>query len=256
MPINDWPLSSIFFREDGDPDITLKARGLIGLFTSKMSLSFDQADDSGIQDCGYYKFAFNRNLGMQLTVVKSGTTYTFYSYFAYKNASGKWTTPNGTNWYSMLMVNLGDGTPKSDSTKSMGVGLRIKQFGNVTVYLPVVFSDTSESRQKAWWTFTATDQFTNKTTKGLYNGFYAVMIDDETKVLYNSGLQSYGGTSFPNTLYIVASPCIVRNNFFYGHIGSSTCIYWLNVSGTIGKVIKVGAQTFECLDGNIYIRRS
>lgn len=243
MAISDWPLSTAIF--DKNEDKTSKCRKVMSLLMSKMSLSTDQVTEGSYE--GYYKFAFNRNLG----VYAHSEGDLFRVSLATKAANGKWTFHESTNWYPFMTVNTG--ATYSDYT---GVGVRIKQFGNVTVYIPVTLTNSSENRGNGWWTFTATDYFTNKTTKGLYQGFYAVLVNEETKVYGSCPLTVYGGTEFPTNFYLVAVPCIIQNDFFYGHIGSSTCIYWLNVSSSIGKVIKLGSQTFECLGGNIYVRRS
>lgn len=244
MAISDWPLSTAIF--DKNEDVTSRCRKVMSLLMSKMSLSPDQVTEGSYN--GYYKFAFNHNLGVYAYL--NGDN--FQVCCATKAADGKWTKHQGTNWYDFISVPV-DPNKYVDYT---GAGLRIKQFGNVTVYVSVTLTNSSENRSSTWWTFTATDYFTNKTTKGLYQGFYAVLVNEETKVYDQCSLTVYGGTQFPTNFHLVAVPCIIKNDFFYGHIGSSTCIYWLNVASSIGKVIKLGSQTFECLGNNIYTRRS
>lgn len=247
MPISDWALSSVTF--DKSEDSVTRGKKVMSLLSSKMSLSlyYEEATSESTLYDAWYISSFDSHIGIRV-IIKGGTTtdqISFYS--AWKTADGEMQYSSSPILFEQFTISAGGAT---------GVGLRTKQFGNLTVYAPILFNREEVTYCRKYWTFTSNDYFTGKSVKGVFDGRWIRMTDDETETHYYSSLLVCGGSKFPNTFYLVAAPYVTSNDFFYGQIGDADSLYYINVESTIGKIIKLGTKVFECLGGNIYCARS
>lgn len=244
MPISDWTLSSVTF-DKGEDSVT-RGKKVMSLLSSKMSLSlhYEEATSESTLYDAWYISSFDSHIGIRV-IIKSTDQISFYS--AWKTADGEMRYDHSNILFGQFYCSAGNVT---------GVGLRTKQFGNLTVYAPILFNSEKVDYRYNYWTFTSNDYFTGKSVKGVYDGNYIRMTDDETETHYRSSRYVCGGTNFPDTFYLVAAPYVTANDFFYGQIGDADSLYYINVQSTIGKIIKLGTRVFECLGGHIYCARS
>lgn len=247
MPISDWTLSSVTF-DKGEDSVT-RGKKVMSLLSSKMSLSlhYEEATSESTLYDAWYISSLDSHIGIRVMIKKNGTIDQISFYSAWKTADGEMRYNSSLILFEQFTISAGGAT---------GVGLRTKQFGNLTVYVPILFNSEEVNYRRNYWTFTSNDYFTGKSVKGVFDGNWIRMTDDETETHYSSSLWVCGGTNFPDTFYLVAAPYVTSNDFFYGQIGDADSLYYINVKSTIGKIIKLGTRVFECLGGNIYCARS